>query len=184
MAMGGVADVRDAVERLVQRAERPPGYVLPDPIENAALVAFEQRTRLSVPSSLAQWLARHNGALVGPGGIFGIASDDEFLDIESVRALLQWDETWWLPVAGDGVGNYYGMGTATSAEPEDLVFFVDTHEDPLRPAYAVASDMWHFLFGLLSGDGDNAWWPFDRDRTLDADPQLAQQRVVALPWEA
>jgi hypothetical protein len=96
-----------------------------------------------------------------------------------------WLDMAWIPIAGDGAGDYYMVGSAKSRQPEDLVFFVDVHEDPDAPTYLVGSDIWHFLVGPFSDELEERWWPFDRDRMLAFDPSLVSFAEAApLPWEA
>jgi len=98
-------------------------------------------------------------------------------------------ENWlfsaWIPIASDGLGDYYMVATATSREPEDVVFFVDVHEDPDVPTYVVGSDVWRFLVGYYSDELGERWWPFDEERMLVFEPEIVRSASVGnLPWEA
>ena len=60
----------------------------------------------------------------------------------------EWAEQGWLPVAGDGCGNYYVL-TA-----DDTVGFIDTMKDPGQIDRQAAGDLLSFMTGLLAGDQD------------------------------
>ncbi len=60
----------------------------------------------------------------------------------------EWAGPGWLPVAGDGCGNYYvllGNGA---------VGFVDTMKDPGQVGQQVAGDLLSFMTDLLAHDQD------------------------------
>jgi hypothetical protein len=86
-------------------------------------------------------------------------------------------------VAGDGTGNHYITVTEASSEPTGVIFFIDTVPLEDRPTYAVGSDMWHFLRGVLSTEIGEDWWLYDGIRTLEADTRLAQFSEYGLPWK-
>jgi hypothetical protein len=86
--------------------------------------------------------------VIGPGGIFGQRPDKTFVDLPTVLALYpDWQSTDWLPVAGDGCGNYYmllGDGT---------VGFVDTISDPAAIVpEETYPDLFTFVENLLADD--------------------------------
>ena len=138
-----------------------------------------------MPPELRRWLTISDGTFAGADGILGAGPPDPRLEIESTLVLHEnWTWLGWIPIAGDACGDYYMVGTARSREPEDVVFFVDCHEDFDKPWYVVGSDIWHFLVGYLSDELWEDWWPFDRDRMLAFDPAIAQhESVKSLPWE-
>jgi hypothetical protein len=77
------------------------------------LVAGAARLGHPLPAALAAWLSVCNGAAIGPGGVFGQRPDERFLDIVSVRERHPgWRRQGWIPVAGDGCGNYYVLTQA------------------------------------------------------------------------
>ncbi|MCX7926066.1 MAG: hypothetical protein N2554_09680, partial [Fimbriimonadales bacterium] len=61
--------------------------------------------------------------------------------------------------------------------------------------YMMASDWWHFMYGLLAWaefydlhkdepELPDFWWPFDREQTLAFDPALrVYEGRGLLPWE-
>jgi hypothetical protein len=60
----------------------------------------------------------------------------------------EWAEQGWLPVAGDGCGNYYVLTADGTAG------FVDTMKGPGRIDRQVADDLLSFMTGLLADDQD------------------------------
>jgi hypothetical protein len=50
----------------------------------AEIEKFARRNSIHVPGELQDWLLYCNGALLGPGGLYGIRPGDEVLDIEAV----------------------------------------------------------------------------------------------------
>lgn len=105
----------------------------------------------------------------------------------------------WLPVAADGCGDYYLVDLTGTDDGHHAVFFWDHETDwdaetgnPSK-GYAVASNVWVFslLFlrhELARHDGSHArgeYWhcPFDPDRTLRHDPNLADVTSAPLPWK-
>jgi SMI1 / KNR4 family (SUKH-1) len=148
------------------------------------LRGFEARTGLTLPDEFRDWLGFCNGALVGPGGVYGVDPREGFLDIESRLADFPvWRELGLIPAAGGGTGDYFVVASAASSEPTGIVMFVEPVASFEEPAFAVASDTWHFLQGLFSAEMGEGWWPFDARATLDLDPALATHASVGLPWD-
>ena len=180
-----------AVTELLENVPQPPEESLPGGIGDADIEAFAERTGITVPPSLAVWLKTSNGPCVGPGGLFGIRPARENLDIEFRLDLYpQWKEQAWIPVAGDGCGNYYVLVTAQEFGRGWPVLFIDTMESPDKPAYIVASDLWRFLIFLLDqellrekGFSDTPW-PFDREEVTRRDPEIEGFKGVSMPWDA
>ncbi len=181
----------EAVKDLLTKVPRPPEEDLPEGVGDADIEAFAERTGITLPRSLAAWLKTSNGPCVGPGGIFGIRPAREDLDIEFRLGLHpRWRERAWIPVAGDGCGNCYVLATAQEFGPGWPILFVDIKESPDRPAYIVASDIWHFLAFLLEDEFLHAKgihdtpWPFDRAEVTRRDPGIESFKGVAMPWDA
>lgn len=124
-----------------------------------------------------------NGPCIGPGGLYGIRTERGSLDaIEIVAGYPTWISSGWLPVAGDGCGNFYVI--LMSAHGGCPVGFIETIASTDQIAYVVASDLWHFLTGLLERELGDRDWPFMRDYVLRRDPKLAECKMAPLPWEA
>lgn len=170
---------------LVEGASLRRGTSLPDGLAPAELASFETRALVSVPDSLRGWLLCHNGASVGPGGLYGVRALRESLDIEQEMSLFPaWRDKGWIPVSGDGCGNRYVCCTEKASVPADTVLFIDLIENSRSPSYAVATSMWHFIHGLLLEEIGETWWPFEKNRVLLSDPALAQLEARLQPWNA
>src|SRR5207249_2197636 len=128
-----------------------PGYTIPNGTTAAEIASFEARTGIKIPAELAEWLKLSNGAVVGPGGLFGVRPERSDMDIEEMYRLYpEWKTKGWIPIGGDGSGNYYLTTSDTESRyAGHPVFFVDTHEDPDVSSFIVASNVWSFLCFLL-----------------------------------
>lgn len=114
---------------------------------------FEARTSLRLPHQIRDWLLFCNGPCIAEGGVYGICSDRPFLNIETyLNDCPQWLKNGWLPVAGDGCGNYYLAVLDRSDLSSCPVFFVDHEESHDELAYEVAPDFWSFLEWLFKKD--------------------------------
>ncbi|MFI5713381.1 SMI1/KNR4 family protein [Kribbella sp. NPDC051620] len=185
----------DDVLRLVAEADLPSDVGWPP---TGATTVDLQRLRddlgFEPPAVLTRWLSICNGSLAGEGGLLGanLSGPREHLDMSFCLDLLPgWRERRWLPVAGDGCGDYYVLDASQSHYPGDAIFFVDQSDyDALD--YAVASDLPTFLrqhlLCLLDPDPEldsTPRWPFDRAITLAVDPRLAELRTPRLlPWNS
>ena len=69
---------------LLDQVPTPPDYQMPAGLSEPELARFEGRTGLTSPSSVREWLKMVNGALIGPGGTYGIRPRETWLDIESL----------------------------------------------------------------------------------------------------
>lgn len=179
--------IRQEVLRLAQQAPRAPETQLPGGADPALLTAFEERNGFSVPAELREWLLLYNAPVIGPGGIFGVGVG-QFCDMDAMYdALPFWRESGWVPVAGDGCGDYYVLDSRTAVGETHPIYFVDQacYE---CPAYIVASGLWQFLRFLLEGEvwraaGRQHYWPWEGEAVLRRDPLLAQYRgPVPFPW--
>lgn len=168
---------------LVARAERPPGTDLSGGTTPDTIGDFEKRTGIEVPDAVEEWLCAHNGEFVGPGNVYGIRPVSDPLSIERVLGFYSaWAPRGWLPIAGDGSGNTYVCCTGRDVGKTGAVCFIDAHQSTDLPAYAVGSDVWHFLHGLLRREAGERGWPFDSGVALDWDPGLAGVDNRWLPW--
>jgi hypothetical protein len=173
------------ISELLIRVPREPGTSLPGGVLDAELAAFSSRTRIAVPDELKVWLKLTNGPCIGPGGLFGIRTLRSSMDMESYLELYPaWKKKKWLPIAGDGCGNYYIMPTQYDYGRGFPVLFVETSISGDKPAYIVASDIEHFLMFLLEQELGSKAWPFDREAVTKKDPNILQFVGVPLPWLA
>jgi hypothetical protein len=108
----GLADLR----RLVAGSVRAPGDDEPVGASAAELAVLSDRLGRSLPLALRNWLSVCRGAAIGPGGVFGERPDRPSLDMAGIRDLYpDWRTLGWLPVAGDGCGNYYVLAQGSAA---------------------------------------------------------------------
>src|SRR6476660_3376 len=138
---GRFADLR----RLVAGADRAPEDDPPEGASAAELARLSDRLGRSLPLLLRSWLSICRGAAIGPGGVFGQRPDRPGLDMVSIRDLSpEWQSLGWLPVAGDGCGNYYVLTEGGT------VGFVEPMSDPGRLERQVSSDLLSFMADLLA----------------------------------
>jgi hypothetical protein len=168
---------------LLTKIPLPPGEELPQGIADADCDLFEQRTGMLLPADLRNWLIMTNGPCVGPGGLFGIRPRRRHLDIEAhLKMYPSWSAKKWIPIAGDGCGNYYVVATGQECGGGYPVLFVDTSASPDIPAYIVASDLEHFVIFLLEAELGDRSWPFRETSVIRADPNIVRFAGVKLPW--
>jgi hypothetical protein len=183
--------IQEEVAQIIPLVQRPPEYSLPRGATTDEIRAFSEQYNIHVPESLQQWLHLYNAPLIGPGGIYGVAPAPENLRIEThLDEHPIWKEKGWLPIAGDGTGNYYVLDTKTSRAATNPIYFLDHERDLDHPTYIVASDLWKFLLFLLKREIEwertrTATWPFNKSQVLADDPALNEyQGIVSLPWES
>ncbi|MEH1166791.1 SMI1/KNR4 family protein [Micromonospora sp. CPCC 205539] len=141
-------DARGDVQRLLLEVERAPEQPMPGGASDHELADLERRLGMPLPTVLAQWLRLCKGEAICAGGVFGARDGHDHLDIAAHRALHpRWRELGWLPVAGDGCGNYYVL--ISSGELAGKVAFVDTISDPNRVETVAGDNLWTFLRSLL-----------------------------------
>ncbi len=179
--------IQDDVMELVYEAPRPPDAAISG-ASQAEIDALEQRIGVPIPNELRAWLAQCNCPPVGPGGLYGICPERDFLDIEAhYRLFPHWREKGWIPVAGDECGDYYVLDTTATTRSGHPILFLD-HEESTRDvcdtvSYVVASGLWPFLRYILLCEKDAAYNIWDEQDALRADPGLADYSGVARPWE-
>jgi len=173
--------ITDEVKQLVFAVPSPPGEDPPRGTDDDTITEFDGRTGLRVPTGLREWLRFTNGPCIGPGGLLGIRPDRTCLDIEEVlESYPAWREKGWLPIAADGCGNYYVVNTNEG----EAVYFIDAAANSEGLDYAVASNVWRFLWFLLEREMGKKDWPFSRDFVLSVDPDIVRCAAAPLPWNA
>lgn len=177
-------DPKQIVMTLLPSLPLAPGDRLPPGAAPEQIDAFQQRTGLTLPAQLREWLSHCNGPCVARGGVYGIRPDSPFLDIETHRASLPlWCGSGFIPVAGDGCGSHYVLALAT-LDGLNPVYFIDHEDDAVleEPSYAVASGLWQFLHFLFRAELGDRGWPFDRKKVLQQDPHIARVDNRLLAW--
>jgi hypothetical protein len=175
----------DAILKLLAQVPKNPDEPLPGGLLDEDLDRFAQRTGIAPPPDLRAWLKLCNGPCVGPGGLFGIRNATSTLNIESYLDLFpSWKIAKWIPIAGDGCGNYYVEPTQGEFGRGFPVLFIDTHESSELPTFIVASDLGHFLAFILESELGNRSWPFCKREVTEKDPAILGFTGVPLPWKA
>ncbi|SFF89419.1 SMI1 / KNR4 family (SUKH-1) [Actinoplanes philippinensis] len=138
--------------RLLSRVQRPPERPFPGGADDQEIADLERRLGVPLPDSLVDWLRSCKGEAICAGGVLGARPDDESLDMATCLAMFPtWRDSGWLPVAGDGCGNYFVL--VTSGELAGQVGFIDTIADPGSIESMEGRSLWVFLRRLLSQDG-------------------------------
>jgi cell wall assembly regulator SMI1 len=172
------------IKELLARVPRPPEDSIPGGVSDGDLAKLEKRLGFPLPDSVRDWLKVSNGPCVGPGGLFGVRPKRKHLDIESYFKMFPaWKPKGWIPIAGDGCGNYYVIPANQDFGKGFPVVFIDTGESADEPAYIVSSDIEHFLISLLECELGSEGWPFDERVVMRNDPHITRFRGVSLPWE-
>ena len=141
------AQVLEILRGLVAGAVRGPEDEPPRGAWPQELDDLQARLGCSLPAVLRIWLSVCRGARIGPAGVFGPRPDDPGIDVASRRdPYPEWAQLGWLPVAGDGCGNYYVL------REDGTVGFVGTMQDPGKIDRQAASDLLSFMIGLLAHD--------------------------------
>jgi hypothetical protein len=173
----------DDIRKELAFAVLPPGEALPPGLSEGAIEEAELRLGRRLPDAFRAWLGLSNGPCIGPGGFFGIRPSRPGLDIER---LLKRHEEWaarsWIPVAGDGCGNYYVTLNDSSDPPVGFVEVMGAE----TVSFVVASRVTLFIRLQLEKErGALAHWPFDSNLTSRLDPQLTPLgQQWRLPWAA
>jgi cell wall assembly regulator SMI1 len=166
---GTLAGMYEDLLPLLEAAHHPPE----DPLEGASgdeIRELESRIGLRFPDSLAAWLRVCRGSAGGEGGIFGVGNQRAFLDIDTVLELFpEWRESGWIPIAGDGCGNYYVLITD---RPDPPVGFIETISSQTELDYITATSLHIFLREMLLNAATATGWPFDRQYVIEVDPEL------------
>jgi hypothetical protein len=130
------------------------------------------------PADLVEWLRACRGTTAGPGGLYGVGQDPEWLDIKYMLDVFPtWRGHGWIPVGGDGNGNYFVLTTGSGGNP---VGFVEPMETEEEIEYYVASNLFIFLREVLANEVARTGWPFDKQYVSRVDPDLLT--LSPLPW--
>lgn len=167
---------------LARRAPSPPGQELTGASE-MEIQSLENEIGRTLSPGFRQWLSVVNGAMLGPGGIFGIRNSRDVLSITEYLDLFpEWKSAGWIPIAGDGLGNYWVVVPQGPDGGPDWVAFVDVHEDPATVDRYFASSVPRFIEFLLKSELGETRWPADREYDLEQDPPLSAAPAEKGPW--
>lgn len=175
----------NAIRELLTRSPNSPEDMPLRGIGTTEAEALRVMLAREIPSDLSQWLHIANGLCAGPGGLFGFGTREEHLDIEFLWSLFpDWRARGWIPVAGDGCGNYYVLAIQDECAGSDPVLLVETLDNADTGSYVVASSLAHFLRFYLEDDIGRTGWPFNEGHVLERDPALLNFDWLTLPWHA
>jgi cell wall assembly regulator SMI1 len=173
--------IYEEVMLLAETVRRPRGTELPDGADSFELQDFSRETGFALPPELRRWLSFTNGPLIGPGGIFGIETEGHSRNISDVLDLVPaFRKKNWLPIAGDGCGNYYVL--ASESKSLRPVYFINAYGGYDVAAYAVASELWLFLRFLFQYELGVKSWPFNEVFVTTHDPMILNVTGAPLPW--
>jgi hypothetical protein len=174
------------IEELIEltcRVPMPPGYELPHGATEDELTEFESRTGLSLVAEHKDFLRRINGAMIGPGGVFGVRNASDVLSIEEyLKIFPEWRERGWVPIASDGVGNYWVVTDGPDGSA-GWVAFVDVHLDAHSVGYYAASSFNRFLNFLIRSELGEYEWPPRQEYAMQWDPRLVELPSSVRPWK-
>jgi hypothetical protein len=172
--------VRQEVVKLLLAAERAPGKPFPGGADDAELAELQSRLEIPLPVTLVDWLRVCKGDAIDPGGVYGVRPDQPDIDIAGTLSRLPgWRSRGWIPIAGDGCGDYYVL--IGNGQLAGCVGFVD-QSDLDEIDFIVASDLWLFLRFLLLKEAGDRRWPFDSQAVLAADPTMGNVPDELQPW--
>lgn len=174
----------EEISELLHQVPRPPEDPIPSGVSSVEISKFEERTGITVPTTLRSWLELTNGPCVGPGGFYGINTLRPHLEIEEYLGKFpEWMKKKWLPIAGDGCGNFYIVPTQNEFGVGYPVIFIDVGQSASFPSYVIASDLEHFILATLRKELGSQGWPFGQNQVLAFDPCIKEFHSVSLPWE-
>ena len=125
----------------------PSGPRLCPPATDEMIHSFTVRTGIAVPLDLRDWWKTCNGARVA-NGLWGIDNGDSNRNVYSLYDTFGvWRDLKWIPIAGDGCGNYYVQVATEVFKKHNPILFVEPLLGPENAQYVVASGVWQFLFG-------------------------------------
>ncbi|SRR5260370_15391812 len=167
---------------LARRAPAPPGQDLVGASEEE-IDGLESEIGRSLSPASRGWLRAVNGAMLGPGGIFGVRKAKDFLSIRKhLNIYPEWRTKGWIPIASDGVGNYWVVIPQGPDGNPDWVAFIDIHEDPGSIDRYFASSVPRFIKFLLESELGERRWPTDRAYDLEHDQALIAAPEEKAPW--
>lgn len=168
--------------QLLARLPTPAEEGSPAGASDEDLVSAEHQLGIRIPAEMAALLRHSNGPCVGAGGLVGVATKRKSQDlVQILRMHPTWLAKQWLPVAGDGFGNFFVLVSSPELNPLPVCFVDSTIADDVL-AYVVASNLGSFLRFYLEEALGESRWPFSAAYVLERDPALAKAIVASLPW--
>lgn len=172
------------IKSLLHEVELPRGKRLPVGIDENVSHDMEVSFGRKLPDELHTLLRISNGPCVGAGGLFGFATADQHLDIKFYWSVFpSWRDRGWIPVAGDGCGNYYVLVAGQDFGVMEPVIFVEASADADSGTYIAASGLQLFCKFYLEADRGEKRWPYSKEYVIETDPKILMRQRIALPWE-
>jgi len=172
------------VMSLLGRVPAPPEDSMPVGLSTEQIEEFEASQGFKIPDRLREWLSTANGPCIGPGGIVGLGTKRSSQDASRILEIYpEWRDKGWIPIAGDGCGNYYVVATKNEYGKGEPVLFIDVNIDRSRPVFVAASNTWFFLRFLLRKELDESKWPYSEVDVVREDPEITIFVGVSLPWD-
>lgn len=169
---------------IVKKLEMPEDESIPMGASVTDLECFEKYWGEKLPDKFRKWMLACNGPFVGPEGIVGINKPRKCQDIFFLYSIYpEWKELRWIPIAGDGLGNYYVMVTGNEHGAGQPIVFIDTMSSRITPEYLVASDIFIFLYFFIDSELNKINWPFNSEQVVASDPEILRFKNVSLPWD-
>jgi cell wall assembly regulator SMI1 len=180
------------IEELLRKIAsiRSESFFLPKTTEQD-IRKYEKEHGIAFPQELCEWLYFCNGTSLVDGNFLGINRNDEpYLEIIEGYAYKQfWKEKGWIPIGEDGCGDFYVLDTKNRIKEFHPVYFVD-QADYFTPDYVVASSLLSFLKFKITDSilyfqhVLEYFWPFDKEKVLAEDPDIALCVTAPLPWDS
>ncbi len=173
----------DYAKMLMKQAPFPKNETFPCGVDQDEVKMFEERYSLHIPQDYNELLQFSNGPVIGEGGIFGIEPLRDELNVSNFYNLFPtWSKKGWIPIAGDGCGNYYVILSGNNSS--SVVYFIDAHEDENKLTYIVGSSVWNFILLMLLKENGDLDWPFSKEDVLSIDPSIERIRSgVPFAWD-
>jgi hypothetical protein len=187
----------DAREFVLSRCPLPSRTEKPRRVVPEGILALEGRLAGMLPPELMEWLPRAGSAAPDDAGsVESFNTFEMMMDffrtsllerisppaiVEGVRKWMEdWLERRWLPIAGDGCGDYILL--VEHSPGRRIVVFWDQSNGYDEYDYVYASNLWHFLAGALKEPHED--WPFKREATLAFDPGMGELKGVRFGWDS
>jgi len=168
----------DQVLRTIDEHPGTVGNLLPPVEVDARIRELETAAAHPILETYRNWLHRYEQFVIEASCyVFGINGPGNLFDQQSPYLA-----RGWINIANDGCGNYYALVTTGEFALPEPVIFLDAYAE-LDECFVVASDFASFIQGHLLKEKEAFHWPFDRDETLQFDPNLAMARKVGFPWD-
>jgi hypothetical protein len=138
-------------------------------------------------AELAVWVSISTGPIPISQPLMGFSVDQNQNDSNHYKNVLstypEWRRRKWVPIAGDGCGNYYLYPLMNDFNNRRPIFLVDVSKSTITPYCAVASHLFHFLVRLLESELNREDYAFTRDKVLRQDVKIQQISSLAMPWD-